>query len=288
MKNSIIGKWNQNKYSILSKIGRGGLGTIYKVCDKDDNIFALKISDNMYSISREYEVMNNLKNLDFIPTIYDMDDIDINQKTYFFIVMDYIDGVSLREYATMNNNITEKNAISIWLVLIKYLKQMFTKKYMYYDIKPDNILIDKKNNKIMIIDFGSVVTLDRSATEFTPAYNMSSWCSNSKVSKEQILIFNTTMLIIYLFTGKELNPLKFDFNDLIVIVKKIKINKIVNDFIIKSLKCRYKNIKIFEKELKIVYNSVINNKYLHYRIIDILFTTSLSIFLFFLLYCMLK
>ncbi|WDV45541.1 protein kinase [Clostridiaceae bacterium M8S5] len=283
----IVGKWNKKEYTILKKIGSGGIGCIYKVKDENDKVYALKISENMYSISREFDAMQKLKDMDFVPKVYDMDDFISKDKTYFFLVMDYIQGQSLREYV-YKKKLKEEDLLSIWLLLIKELNSMYQKNYMYYDIKPDNILIDEINSKIIFIDFGSVVSSNSGVVEFTPTYNINSWLNNEKITREQSLIFSMAILIIFLLTNKELNPIKSKFPDLINLIKKTNVSNELKTLLINCLKGKHKNIKIFEKKLKIVYNSLINNKYKNFRIVDILFTTSISFFLILMLYSMLK
>jgi len=77
----IIGKWNSNKYLVLEKIGQGAIGTVYKVKDSNGAVMALKISQEIGSITREYNSMRDLGEIRCIPRIYDIDDYILDNNT---------------------------------------------------------------------------------------------------------------------------------------------------------------------------------------------------------------
>ena len=54
------GKWNQNKYTIIEKIGEGAFGKLFKGKNARGDTIAIKISSNTSSIAREYYIMYKL------------------------------------------------------------------------------------------------------------------------------------------------------------------------------------------------------------------------------------
>lgn len=283
---SIVGKWSANCYEVLEKLGSGGVGCVYKVVDKDDKIYAMKVSEDIYSLTREYETLRVFEQYDFVPRVYELDDFSIGNTNYTFFIMEYIQGETLRKYL-QKKHVDEKWIVNSWIKLIDYFSKIHELGYFYSDIKPDNIMVCN-DGSFKIIDYGSVVSVEKGTKEFTPPYDINSWHTNKKNNKEQRTIFSISLIILFIISRKEFNPMKNGKINLIKEINNAQINKIYKEILIKCINIKYKKIKIFEKELKIVYNSVINNKYIYFRFIDILFVTSISAFLLLLLVIIIK
>lgn len=250
----VEGKWNKNSYIVLSKIGRGGIGTVYKVRDSNGKIMALKISTDINSITREYNMMNNLKNIENIPKVYEIDDYKKNGNTYYFIVMDYVEGYSIKEIIKYRK-LNLRDILGIGIALLIILEKIYKMNYIYADIKPDNILIDTKNRAISFIDFGGVIEKGQGIREFTPAYNILSWGIKESNSYERDIVFSVSMLITAMLLKREFNPLVDNLNQIIQRIKLLKIDNGLKKCLINGLLGKVNDISIFQYKLKRFINS---------------------------------
>ena len=82
--------------------------------------------------------------------------------------MDYVDGITLKEYVRKNGAIKGQEAFLMMKPIIRSLKKIHDAKILHRDISPDNILIRIKEKQLVLIDFGSAreknVMTDKSLT----------------------------------------------------------------------------------------------------------------------------
>ncbi|MCH7974386.1 MAG: serine/threonine-protein kinase [Bacteroidetes bacterium] len=141
-------------YEILEQIGEGGMGTVYKAKDtKLDRFVALKFLPSQLATTEEEKArfIQEAKaasaiNHPNICTIYDIQE----DEGKLFIVMEYIDGVTLRE---KKENLSEKRILDIGVQAAEGLAAAHEKGIVHRDIKPENIMI-RKDGIVQIMDFG--------------------------------------------------------------------------------------------------------------------------------------
>jgi serine/threonine protein kinase/tetratricopeptide (TPR) repeat protein len=160
----MIGK-TISHYKILEKLGEGGMGVVYKAHDtKLDRTVALKFLPSHLTKSdedkgrfiREAKAAAALNHPN-ICTIHSVDEHDGTQ----FIVMEYIDGVTLREKIGLSpldkggpqGGLSIDTALSFALQIAEALAEAHEKGIVHRDIKPENIMVDAKN-RIKVMDFG--------------------------------------------------------------------------------------------------------------------------------------
>lgn len=145
-----------DRYEIIGKLGSGGTGTVFKVRDgKIGKIWAAKL---ITSISdQEIRALKEI-NCPTFPRI--VDSVSGEQGT--FIIMDYIEGRSLRAY-TGGRNCNEKDRLRWAMELAAALKTLHdaTPSMLYLDCKPDNIIIDASGH-LHLVDMGSIYMKDMS------------------------------------------------------------------------------------------------------------------------------
>lgn len=156
-----IGTIIENKYEILTEIGRGGMSVVYLAMDRRLNKqWAVKeIKKQVNDVNNDVVVQslvteaNLMKRLDHpaLPRIVDI--IDDNRTIY--VVMDYIEGTSLDKVLAERGVIDQTTVIEWAKVLCDALNYMHTRKppIIYRDMKPANVML-KPEGALKIIDFG--------------------------------------------------------------------------------------------------------------------------------------
>ena len=144
-------------YTIIDKLGSGGMGVVFKALDqKLDRIVALKFLPPSYSSDNEIKerfiqeakAVSKLQHNN-ICTIHEISETDDGQ---LFICMDYYEGKSLKEkleYGKLELN----EALDITIQICEGLKNAHEKNIVHRDIKPANIYITK-DGIVKILDFG--------------------------------------------------------------------------------------------------------------------------------------
>lgn len=142
-----------NRYWIKRQLGKGGSGTVYLCYDvKLQKEWAIKKLEDALSIERgmELELLKTIS-CSFFPRIVDV----IKDNGCIFIVMDYVEGISLAEKMKMQL-LTEADVLPWALEIAKgilYLHRM-RPTVLYMDCKPDNIMLTL-DGEIRLVDLGS-------------------------------------------------------------------------------------------------------------------------------------
>lgn len=155
--NSLVGKVLNDRYEILEVVGSGGMATVYKAeCKLLNRYVAVKVLkdslrydlDLKEKFNKEAQAAAKLSHNNIV-SIFDVGEIDgLN-----YIVMEYIDGITLKEYISQNKPIHWKVARNIAIQIGMALEHAHANGIIHRDIKPHNILITK-DNVIKVADFG--------------------------------------------------------------------------------------------------------------------------------------
>lgn len=278
----IKGKWNENRYIVLKKLGQGGIGSVYKVKDKFGNIKAIKISSDINSITREYDFIKKFKSLSIVPRIYEIDDYNKYGESFHFFVLEYIEGYNLKQIMKVKD-FNLRDSLIIVVIVLKNLKTIYDLGYIYSDIKLENIMIDRNNKKVYLVDFGGAMKKNLGIKEYTPTYNIFSWGINNN-SHSTSMIFSVNMLLTSMILKQEPSPLLKNIEGVSLDLKEEKIDKRAKKLIIDGLNGRYEDINIYISDIK----NIISNKntYKNKDIINIFFKGSIFIFLLVLIICL--
>ncbi|MBU3158526.1 Stk1 family PASTA domain-containing Ser/Thr kinase [Clostridium frigoris] len=159
----MIGTFLLNRYEVLENIGEGGMGTVYKAkCHVLNRFVAVKIlkkelSNDEEFISRFKREATSIAKLSHpnIVNVYDVcEDNDVN-----FIVMEYVDGKTLKQIIKKNGRFTSKKTLDIVFQISKALSCVHESGVIHRDIKPDNIMITK-DKMVKVMDFGIAKVAD--------------------------------------------------------------------------------------------------------------------------------
>jgi tRNA A-37 threonylcarbamoyl transferase component Bud32 len=154
---------------ILELIGQGGMGAVYKARQPSlDRLVALKVlppeagRDPAFAerFNREARALARLSH----PSIVAVHEIGHAGELYY-IVMEYIDGVNLRQLMRAGH-LQPEQALKIVPQICDALQFAHDEGVVHRDIKPENILLDKKG-RVKIADFGLAKMLGRDSGNFT-------------------------------------------------------------------------------------------------------------------------
>ncbi|SKC91126.1 protein kinase domain-containing protein [Maledivibacter halophilus] len=275
----ITGKWNKNSYKIISLLGKGGIGKVYKALNmKDKTYYALKISEDLHSITKESNMLDKFHQIRTIPSAIELDDYEEAGKTYYFIVLEYIYGENLKRYI-LKNKLNLKEIVGIVIIIGEVIEQFHKKGYIFGDLKLENIMMDKRNGEIRIIDLGSVVPIGASIKEFTPLYDRAKWDMGFRRADVKYDLFAICMIFVNLILRNENKLLDMEISHIIKELKKRKINKKIIRLIIMGLYQKNILFEEFLNELKKTYKTLRNEMKIRYNdrvnlIINVFFITS--------------
>ncbi len=162
----MIGTLLINRYELLEKIGEGGMGIVYKAkCHLLNRFVAVKIlkselSNNEEFILRFKREANSIASLSH-PNIVNIYDIG-SENNINFIVMEYINGKTLKQVLRDNVRLSHDTTLNISLQMAEALIYAHKNNIIHRDIKCDNILISD-DNIAKLTDFG-IAKLPNSST----------------------------------------------------------------------------------------------------------------------------
>lgn len=155
-----------NRYEILEKIGTGGMSDVYKALDhslgREVAIKVLKaeFSQDSTFVSKFRAEAQSAAVLEH-PNIVNIYDVGSEDGLYY-IVMEYVEGITLKNYIATKGRLGYNEAISIAIQVAKGIEAAHNKGIVHQDIKPQNIIISK-DGKVKVTDFG----IARAATSNT-------------------------------------------------------------------------------------------------------------------------
>lgn len=152
-----IGMMIGNRYEILEKIGTGGMSDVYKSKDHKLNRYvAVKVlkqefSENANFVSKfqvEAQAAAGLAHPNVV-NVYDVGE----ENDIYYIVMELVEGITLKKYIEKKARLSVKEAISIAIQVSMGIEAAHNNHIIHRDIKPQNIIISKEG-KVKVTDFG--------------------------------------------------------------------------------------------------------------------------------------
>ncbi len=165
-----IGKRLDGRYEIHELIGVGGMANVYRCTDTlDDREVAIKILKDEYLNNEEFirRFKNESKAIAVlshqnIVKVYDVSFGDMIQ----YIVMEYIDGITLKEYIDQQGIIEWRDTLHLTTQVLKALQHAHECGIVHRDIKPQNIML-LQDGTIKVTDFGIARFSDKATRTMT-------------------------------------------------------------------------------------------------------------------------
>ena len=272
----MIGKVIGGRYEIIEKLGEGGMANVYKAkCKILKRFTTIKILKQELTNDEEFvrkfkdEAMEVAKLSD--NNIVKVYDIGVEDNLHY-IVMEYIDGKTLKEYISERGVLSIKEALDFSIQICNGLVIAHDIELIHRDIKSQNILVSNHGN-IKVTDFGIAkssdsATITNSGKILGSAYYISPEQARGNFVDCRSDIYSFGVVMYEMFTGRlpfthgtpvnvALQHIQVDPVEPMDIVKKLPIG--INNLIIKCLQknpaLRYQNSKELRDDLKALQNN---------------------------------
>ena len=151
------GTFIANRYEIVGQVGTGGMSDVYKAKDHTlGRYVAIKVLKSEFSedtnfVSKFRTEAQSAAVLEH-PNIVNIYDVG-SENGIHYIVMEYVEGITLKTYIEKKGQLTYKEALSIAIQVGRGIQAAHAKNIVHRDIKPQNIIIST-DGKVKVTDFG--------------------------------------------------------------------------------------------------------------------------------------
>ncbi len=206
----MIGTVLGNRYELVEKIGTGGMAEVYKArCRLLNRFVAVKILKQEYINDEEFlarfktesQAAASLSHHNIV-SIYDVGrDGDCN-----YIVMEFVEGITLKEYIDKNGIFSWREAIDISVQILDALDHAHKHNIVHRDIKPHNIMITP-DKSIKVMDFGiaraaTASTLTLSGTTIGSVHYFSPEQAKGSYTDAKSDIYSMGIVMYEMLTGR--------------------------------------------------------------------------------------
>ncbi len=218
------------KYKIIELIAQGGMGAVYKgihpTLERPVILKKLTLRGNpdfVERFRREARLLMDFRN-DNIVDVYD----HFKEGRSHFIVLEYIDGLSLEQLIRRERYLPNEMALYILYQTCQALKYAHDRDVVHRDIKPANILLSKRGD-VKLVDFGIATSAEDSESGLTregmtlgsPSYMAPEQFENTRNVDLRADIYSIGVMLYETVTGKKPFPGGFSA-DLVAAIQKGK------------------------------------------------------------------
>lgn len=205
-----VGKRLDGRYEIQEIIGVGGMAVVYKAYDNiDDRVVAVKILKEEFLANEEFRrrFKNESKAIAVLshPNIVKVYDVSYGDRIQY-IVMECVDGITLKEYIQQQGVINYKEAVFFVTQILRALQHAHDKGIVHRDIKPQNIML-LENGAIKVTDFG-IARFSRSETRtmtdstIGSVHYISPEQARGDITDDKADIYSVGVMLYEMLTGK--------------------------------------------------------------------------------------
>ena len=191
----LVGRSLEGRYRILERIARGGMSTVYAAVDERlDRLVAVKVMSSALSadpafsdrFAREARAAARLTHLNVV-SVYDQGSEQAADGHHVFLVMELVEGRTLRELLRERGRLAPAEAISIMEPVLSALAAAHRAGLVHRDVKPENILLSD-DGVVKVADFGlaRAVEADAAATRTGLMMGTVAYCAPEQISQGRV------------------------------------------------------------------------------------------------------
>ncbi len=272
---TLIGKVLADRYEILEEIGSGGMAVVYKAkCRLLNRFVAVKVLrpdlQNDAEFVRRFNVEAQAAASLTHPNIVSIFDVG-NENGLHYIVMEYIKGITLKEYIDEKRILPWREAVGYAVQIAKGLEQAHKNSIIHRDIKPHNIIM-KDDGVLKVTDFGIAranvqSTMTCEDTAIGSVHYISPEQARGGYTDERSDIYSLGVVLYEMLTGK----VPFDSERPVTVAIMhlqdkptpprehnlsipLALEKVVLKAMCKEVSGRYKNASEFINDMELVIN----------------------------------
>lgn len=178
----------------------------------------------------------------------------IEKNNTIYLLLQYFNGMTLKEYILNEKNIKIDEIIKIFLEIIDVIEKIHKNNVIHRDIKPTNIMINK-NKEIKIIDFNmsSYKNEENEFIKISEGYSPVEFYSINNKNREESDIYSVFALLYFMINKKKVDNIEkrfYENNIKFYVNIDEKLKKIIEKGLELNIEKRFKNIKEVKKEIK--------------------------------------
>ena len=198
-----------DRYEIVNKIGTGGMSDVYKAKDHTLGRFvAIKVlkpefSEDVNFVTKFRTEAQSAAGLEH-PNIVNIYDVG-SENGMHYIVMEYVEGITLKTYIEKKGQLTFKEAVSIAIQVGRGIEAAHNKGIIHRDIKPQNIMV-LRDGSVKVADFGIACLQNNAQTLTQDALGSVHYISPEQARGEHIDarsdIYSAGVVLYEMLTGR--------------------------------------------------------------------------------------
>ena len=200
-----VGTLLDDRYEIKGVIGKGGFSIVYEAVNVHTHAkVAIKECTANESKERFLKEARVLKDFADEPSVVSVIDSFEDDDTAY-IVMEYLDGVTLREFIKSNGRLKTKDTVELFSSVMKSISRLHSAGIIHRDISPDN-LIYTGNRTLKLLDFGAAKNYyepDVSKLVFKSSYSPPEQMDEKGEMGTHTDVYSLCATIYYCLTGKD-------------------------------------------------------------------------------------
>ena len=211
MEDRLVGTVLDGRYAVKEVIGTGGMSVVYKAEDtQEGRLVALKVLKEEFvrEPKSRRRFLNESRAIAMLSHENIVDVLDVNfEGDVQYIVMEYLDGPTLKEYLVEHGALDVYDALHIVEQILSALKHAHERGVVHRDIKPQNIILVDGNETVKVMDFGiahvqnySTITISDKA--IGTVHYISPEQAKGRPADERSDIYSTGVILYEMLTGK--------------------------------------------------------------------------------------